>query len=81
MKVYTVIREGVYMQGVYGLYEHILEAAAAAQQEAMRDSDNYHSWTVYELAVSDDDHDEWLGTEFTYRKSPTSMEIQYDIYS
>lgn len=46
---YVVVKQGVYIQGVYGPYSLWTKARLAAQELARADSDAYHDWTVMQL--------------------------------
>jgi len=46
---YIILKEGVYMQGVYGPIEDSELAIARTIELADADSDDYHHWSVYYL--------------------------------
>jgi len=48
MKIYFLIRLGVYDKGVYWIGTNQDEGVAKAEEFARHDGDNYHVWTVYE---------------------------------
>lgn len=48
--MFCVIKQGVYMHGTYGPCETEQEARELAQELAMQDTDDYHSWDVYALS-------------------------------
>lgn len=56
--MYVVIREGVYQQGVWGVYTTIEKAKKAAERAALLEIDNYHNFAVYRFAVNEDT--QWL---------------------
>ena len=47
MKVYLVLKMGIYMQGIVGIYntyEYAIDAAIKAKE---METDNYHSFVIY----------------------------------
>ncbi len=50
-KVYVVVREGVYMQEILGVFKNELEADKCAKQAKIKEDtegDGYHDFEVYE---------------------------------
>jgi len=48
MNYYYVQREGVYYQGIFGIFESKREAINHANDCAVNDWDSYHDWVVME---------------------------------
>jgi len=46
MKVYMVYRQGVYMQGVVGIYSTLLKANDAIIKARGEEPDSYHSFDI-----------------------------------
>jgi len=53
--VYIVIKQGVYIQGVYGPFSNSMDASGYAELQADSDVDNYHEWTVHEFKTPETD--------------------------
>lgn len=47
MKIFIVLKEGVYIQGVEGIRFTLDEAIELAQLRAKNDRDSYHAYCVY----------------------------------
>jgi hypothetical protein len=52
--MFIVVKEGVYMHGVFGYRERKSEAIRLAKRHASMDSDDYHTWEVYQLHSDDE---------------------------
>ena len=46
---FVVVKQGVYMQGIYGPYDSVEAAKWEARKRAEEDEDHYHTWEVREL--------------------------------
>ena len=46
MKVYYVLKHGVYMQGIYGIYDSKEKAIEAMKEAKSKESDNYHDFYI-----------------------------------
>lgn len=53
MKVYTIIQQGVYRHTLGGVFDTLDAAVAAADDIAMKDRDNYHSYDVHEWTLNE----------------------------
>lgn len=54
MKVWLVLRWGIYVQGIIGIYSSEQLAKEAAQRAKALEPDDYHSFEVTECAVDSD---------------------------
>lgn len=52
MSAFIVVKQGVYMRGVYGPFATQAEARTQAQALADADSDSYHTWDVHSLTAT-----------------------------
>ena len=68
---YIVVKMGVYMQGIYGLYKWLDDAVIAAQTLATQDRDDYHLWEVHCLRDT-----KWEPTGWEFRKQATLNEVR-----
>ena len=48
-EIFVVVKQGVYIQDVYGPFYTERSARIFAQDAAMHDDDSYHGWDVYLL--------------------------------
>ena len=63
MKLYYVSKEGVYMQGIYGIFDNF-DLAKAAMADAIEDErDNYHEFFIYERELNTQGYDDISSTE------------------
>ena len=53
MKVFLLIRSGVYMQGVFGVYSTMLKAAKAKNKYIEEEEDDYHDFTIVEMYIDE----------------------------
>lgn len=44
--LYLVIKEGVYIQGIFGVYDTLDKAKEALKKAIKRESDNYHHFNI-----------------------------------
>lgn len=54
MKLYIVVRSGVYLQGIYGIYDSIEKAKTAKVNAKSKENDNYHDFEIYETILDKD---------------------------
>ena len=63
MKLYYVSKEGVYMQGIYGIFDNF-DLAKAAMAEAIKlEYDNYHDFFIHERELNTHGYDDISSTE------------------
>ena len=78
--MYIIVKSGVYMSGVCGLFESKEDAIHACNKLADEDVDNYHSWNVFEVnfgvPCQKDDCDDNDGAIYTTRKGKTKKNIK-----
>ncbi len=49
-EVYIVVKRGVYIQDIFGPFEHLDIARGFAAGKASTDKDSYHDWLVFVLS-------------------------------
>lgn len=52
MKIFYIEKQGVYPQGVYGVFDNLDQAKTAAIYFAKSDRDSYHTWYVMEAELN-----------------------------
>ena len=52
MKVFFVLRLGVYQQGVFGVFDELQKAVTHAHNSIFLEHDNYHDFFVYETEMN-----------------------------
>lgn len=50
--MYVLERQGVYGQGVYGVFDTLGKAKKAAKLSAKNDKDDYHAWVVLKYRLN-----------------------------
>ncbi len=53
--MYLIYCQGVYGQGVYGIFSTFEKAKNAADKQAENDRDDYHEWQVHEFELDNFD--------------------------
>lgn len=52
MKVYLVIKEGVYLQGIYGVYDTLIQAKEAQIVAKCEECDDYHTFDIIQADIN-----------------------------
>lgn len=52
MKLYIVVRHGVYMQGIYGVYDTHGKALVGAREAKSKERDDYHTFKIEEAELN-----------------------------
>ena len=50
--MYIILREGVYINNVLGVFSYLKEVIKAAEKATALESDDYHYITVYEIPIN-----------------------------
>lgn len=52
--MYYILKEGVYVQGLYWIGQDLSRGIEEARRLSKEDEDSYHSWYIYEYDSSPD---------------------------
>ena len=61
MYVYVLVKEGMYMQAILGVYSSAKEVFEDRQIAREKEKDNHHSFEIYKIPMNDLDF--WLSDE------------------
>lgn len=81
MKIYVVIRRGVYLQGIVGVFDNEEKATSAMNLCKKHEPDNYHSFSIIEtelnkLSLIEYDGGGWMDEDI---EAKILKEIQGDV--
>lgn len=52
MQLFIVIKQGVYIQGIYGIYDNYADAEIALEEAEAKEPDNYHKFDIEERILN-----------------------------
>ena len=65
-KVYVVVRQGVYLRGIFGVSLDAETAVKDAKNFALNDVDSHHQWEVLEITLGSFSPDQFLDLNDTW---------------
>jgi len=71
MKVYVIVREGIYDRGIYGVYENIELAKKDLIEAKVLERDDYHTFRISEFTLNKNTKAKGYGCGLEYEKNET----------
>jgi len=76
--VYVVYREGVYMQGMVGVYDDFEASQTGAIEAIRKEGDDYHTMCVVKMTLNQGKIEKVF--EVSRTDQSTGMELSYEYY-